>query len=146
MGVFGFNQFKGATQGETPNFAMAEATQAQLDNTAKARSDSLRSSNMLGAGGLYNKAMGEASPIADMLFGGAEVGVAESAAAELAAAELAAAVPAVIGAGGTAAAVAPVVAEAALPAIAEAGAAGSMGGPVGMGIMALIAALNSGLI
>lgn len=69
MGMFGYGNFRGAAQPKTPGFASATARQGQLDSAEQARINSLRSKNMLGAGELYNEAMGDKSPIADSIFG-----------------------------------------------------------------------------
>ena len=65
--AIGFQQFNRANTSTTPSFAAATAREAQLENEAEARIAALRSSNMLGAGSLYNEGMNAAgkSPISD---------------------------------------------------------------------------------
>ena len=65
--AIGFQQFNRANTSTTPSFAAATAREAQLENEAEARIAALRSSNMLGAGALYNEGMNAAgkSPISD---------------------------------------------------------------------------------
>lgn len=65
MGIYGGTNFKEATQAKTPDFSLAMARQGQLNDAEKARVNSLRSKNMMGAAKLYNEGMGENSPIAD---------------------------------------------------------------------------------
>ena len=63
----GFRRFNQAGKADTPQFASATARQAQLENAEDARIASLRSQNTLGAGALYNKGMGDKSPISDFI-------------------------------------------------------------------------------
>ena len=67
--MFGYGNFKAAARPETPNYANATAQKGTMDANNKARVNALRSSNILGAGGLYNAGMGAKTPIADALFG-----------------------------------------------------------------------------
>ena len=75
MGIFNFNEFERAGKEDTPQFAAAAAKEAQLENEAKSRANSLRSQNIQGGVALYNAGMGDKSPIYDYIagkFAGAE--------------------------------------------------------------------------
>jgi hypothetical protein len=63
--MLGSRSFRAATQAATPNFAAATARQGELEQRAMAEANALRSQNTLGAANLYNKGMGDKSPIAD---------------------------------------------------------------------------------
>lgn len=67
MAMYGGNRFKSATGSATPQFAAATAKQGELEQNAKAQANALRSQNMMGAANIYNKGMGDKSPIADKL-------------------------------------------------------------------------------
>lgn len=63
-----FADFKRATQAKAPDLLEAELIEAQ----AKAQALRQRNQNVLGGASIYNKAMGDKSPIADAVFGGGE--------------------------------------------------------------------------
>ena len=69
MGIFNFNEFERAGKEDTPQFAAAAAKEAQLENEATARANSLRSQNIQGGVALYNAGMGDKSPIYDYIAG-----------------------------------------------------------------------------
>lgn len=67
MAMYGGNRFKNATASATPQFAAATAKQNELEQQAKAQANALRSQNIMGAANIYNKGMGDNTPIADKI-------------------------------------------------------------------------------
>ena len=63
--MLGSRNFRAATAAKTPQFAAATARQGELEQQAMQQANALRSQNMLGAAQVYNKGMGDRSPIAD---------------------------------------------------------------------------------
>ena len=78
MGLYGDRHFRGASQASTPGFAQAASRQSQLENDAQQQENAQLSNNVMGAGALYNEAMGDNTPLADMAaryFGTNEAGI-----------------------------------------------------------------------
>ena len=69
MAMFGYGRFTPAQAPETPDYVGAVTAEARAKADAKARANSLRSQNMLGAARIYNQGMGDRSPIADKIEG-----------------------------------------------------------------------------
>jgi len=145
-----FTPFKKATRPETPGFAEAELAEGNFKQSAKDRSNALRSQNLLGGAALYNAGMGERSPIADYMFGPAAApAAAEGATAVAGGTELAPLLTQ--GAAGSGALATPVVAGGAAPAATGALAGGGAGagssalagmGPAGWSALAAMALLS----
>lgn len=79
MGMFNYGNFAQNKAPVTPDFSGATAQQGNLENQAKARVDSLRTTNMMGGlAGIkgYNAYMGDKTPIADAMGFGEGAGVA----------------------------------------------------------------------
>ncbi len=62
-----FAQFKRATRPKDIEYTQAVMQQGMLEQQAKQQANALRSQNMMGAAELYNKGMGDKTPIADYL-------------------------------------------------------------------------------
>ena len=78
MAMYGDTRFRGASIAATPKFAAAAARQGQMENEAQQQENAQLSNNVMGAGKLYNEAMGENTPLADMAaqyFGTDEAGI-----------------------------------------------------------------------
>lgn len=76
-----FAQFKRATRPKDIEYTQAVMQEGMLKQQAKQQANALRSQNMMGAAELYNKGMGDKTPIADYLSGlGGETAVGAEAA------------------------------------------------------------------
>ena len=78
MSLYGDTRFRNAARADTPEFASAAAMQGEQENAARQQENAQISNNLMGAGALYNEAMGDNTPLADMAaryFGVNEAGI-----------------------------------------------------------------------